>query len=196
MQDHLHGEQLRVGGDIERETVVSRVRELGYDVMEIPKMARKEGRNQANRNIFAYMWSRRDTRFALLAGMLIIPGIFVTELGGRDHWLINLAAVAAMALAGFPVARNGWRNLRINHNLNINALMTIAAVGALFIGAYMEAAMVIVLFVLGEALEGYTAGNARHAITSLMDVAPNTATRGSSHASQQFDQRGDRRRAH
>ncbi len=75
------------------------------------------------------------------------------------------------------MARSGWRNLRINRNLNINALMTIAAVGGVLIGTYTEAAMIMVLFVVGEALEGYTAGNARQAITSLMDVAPSTATR-------------------
>ncbi len=171
-------EKLHVSGDIQRDTVVSRIRELGYDVIETHEGGDgATGPKQSERNILAYMWGRRDTRLALLAGILIIPGIIVTEFGGMDLWWANLAAVAAMMLAGFPVARSGWNNLRINHNLNINALMTIAATGGLIIGTYTESAMIMVLFVLGEALEGYTAGNARQAITSLMDVAPNTATR-------------------
>ncbi len=170
-------EKLQVSGDVQRDTIVKRVRELGYDVVETPEGGESEaGADQRERNILTYMWGRRDTRLALLAGLLIIPGIIVTEFGGMDFWWANLAAVAAMALAGFPVARSGWNNLRINHNLNINALMTIAATGGLIIGTYTEAAMIMVLFVLGEALEGYTAGNACQAITSLMDVAPNTAT--------------------
>ncbi|MCB0108394.1 MAG: heavy metal translocating P-type ATPase, partial [Caldilineaceae bacterium] len=55
--------------------------------------------------------------------------------------------------------------------------MTIAAVGAVAIGAYTEAGMVMVLFALSEALEGYTGNRARHAIRSLMNTAPSVATR-------------------
>ena len=55
--------------------------------------------------------------------------------------------------------------------------MTIAAIGALFIGAYTEAGMVMVLFALGEALEGYTSERARASIASLMEVVPQTALR-------------------
>ena len=62
-------------------------------------------------------------------------------------------SVSAMALAGYSVAGSAWRALRINRAITINLLMTIAAVG-LIIGAYTEAAVVMVLFVIGEALAG------------------------------------------
>ncbi|MFO7681656.1 MAG: heavy metal translocating P-type ATPase [Chloroflexota bacterium] len=55
-------------------------------------------------------------------------------------------------------------------------LQSIAAVGAVLIGAYTEAAMVMVLFVIAEAIEGYTADRARQSIRSLMELAPNKAT--------------------
>ncbi|HOU41039.1 MAG TPA: heavy metal translocating P-type ATPase, partial [Promineifilum sp.] len=55
--------------------------------------------------------------------------------------------------------------------------MTIAAVGAVVIGAYTEAGLVMVLFALGEALEGYTAGRARETIRGLSALAPAEATR-------------------
>ncbi|RMG84177.1 MAG: cadmium-translocating P-type ATPase [Chloroflexi bacterium] len=75
----------------------------------------------------------------------------------------------------YPIARNGWNSLRINHTFNINALMTIAAIGALIIGEYLEAATVIFLFVIGEALEGYTASRARASIGALMALKPQQA---------------------
>ncbi len=76
-----------------------------------------------------------------------------------------------------PIAHDAWRFLKINREININVLMTIAAIGAVVIGAYTEAAMVMVLFAIGEALEGYTANRARNSIRSLMQVVPNKAIR-------------------
>jgi Cd2+/Zn2+-exporting ATPase len=55
--------------------------------------------------------------------------------------------------------------------------MTLAAFGAFFIGAYTEAGMVMVLFALGEALEGFTAEKARRSIETLLDFVPESATR-------------------
>jgi Cd2+/Zn2+-exporting ATPase len=94
-----------------------------------------------------------------------------------DWWWVNALSLTAMAAAGWPVARSAFVNLRINRSIDINFLMSIAAIGAVVIGAYVEAGMVIVLFALGEALEGYTAEKARSSIKSLMEVVPPIATR-------------------
>lgn len=53
--------------------------------------------------------------------------------------------------------------------------MTIAAMGALFIGAAEEAVMVVFLFLVGELLEGVAASRARASIRSLADLVPKTA---------------------
>jgi Cd2+/Zn2+-exporting ATPase len=84
-------------------------------------------------------------------------------------------ALAALVIAGFPVARQAWRALRINRQITINLLMTIAAAGAVVLGAWTEAGLVMVLYALGEALEGYTAGRARDTLQSLLEVAPSEA---------------------
>jgi Cd2+/Zn2+-exporting ATPase len=75
----------------------------------------------------------------------------------------------------FP-ARSGWVALRSGQGLDMNVLMTLAAVGAFIIGEYGEAATVIVLFSLGEALEGFTMERARDSIRQLMLLAPAEAT--------------------
>ncbi|HHI9482626.1 TPA: heavy metal translocating P-type ATPase, partial [Legionella anisa] len=59
--------------------------------------------------------------------------------------------------------------------MNINSLMLIAIVGAVFIGAWPEAAMVTVLFALAERIERYSLDKARLAIRSLMQIAPEDA---------------------
>ncbi|NTV62805.1 MAG: heavy metal translocating P-type ATPase, partial [Oscillochloris sp.] len=173
-------ERLRVRGDITRDTIVQRVRDLGYDVSEptadnIPPAAHPAP------GFLGFMWARLDTRLALLGTLLVIPGIVLHEILGWDAPWIEALALLALALTIIPVARSAWRGLTLSRELNINALMTIAAVGAVIIGTYVEAGLVMVLFSLGEALEGYTSSRARHAIASLMEVVPQAALRLTRH---------------
>src|SRR5690606_26607902 len=71
--------------------------------------------------------------------------------------------------------RKGWIALR-HGNLNINALMSIAVTGAMLIGHWPEAAMVMVLFALAEVIEARSLDRARNAIRKLLDLAPERAT--------------------
>ncbi len=184
---------LRVAGAAAPERVVARVRELGYDVAlgEGERERKGEGESgghahpdhespaQKSSGLISYLWNRADTRLALLAALLVIPGILFDELLpglGIESPVFAAMSVLAMIIAGYPVARSALTSLRINHEITINLLMTIAAVGAVIIGAYTEAGLVMVLFALSEGLEGYTANRARDAIGSLSELAPATAT--------------------
>ncbi|WP_163559376.1 cation-translocating P-type ATPase [Halomonas sp. NO4] len=89
-------------------------------------------------------------------------------------WLPTLLALAAIALVGLPTWKKGFIALR-HRTLNINALMSVAVAGALLIGHWAEAAMVIVLFTLAERIEARSLGRARRAIRELLDLAPETA---------------------
>ncbi|WP_366143379.1 heavy metal translocating P-type ATPase [Accumulibacter sp.] len=96
------------------------------------------------------------------------------------HWLdmpvVLVAALALAAVAGCGLAtyRKGWIALR-NGNLNINALMSIAVTGALLIGQWPEAAMVMFLFTVAELIEARSLDRARHAIHGLLQLAPEQA---------------------
>jgi Zn2+/Cd2+-exporting ATPase len=83
-------------------------------------------------------------------------------------------AIAAIALAGFSVFRKGLASLR-QGRLNINALMSVAVTGAFLIGRFPEAAMVMALYAVAEAIEARAVERARQAITSLMALAPDEA---------------------
>ncbi len=170
---HFTSEKLHITGSVSRETVIARVQSLGYEVDESGTTAPPA----LTGNFWQFLWRRTTTRLAMLGALLILPGIILHELLGIEHWLIDLAALGALLAAGLPIAQSAGRALIINRAITINLLMTIAAVGAVIIGAYTEAGVVMVLFALGEAMEGYTSSRARDSIRSLMQVIPNTATR-------------------
>jgi Cd2+/Zn2+-exporting ATPase len=96
------------------------------------------------------------------------------------HWLdapaFLVAALAALAITacGLGTYRKGWIALR-NRTLNINALMSIAVTGAMLIGQWPEAAMVMVLFTLAELIEARSLDRARNAIRGLVQLAPERA---------------------
>ena len=173
---------LKVQGDTARETIVSRVRALGYDVASGESRVEAANSKHTTSGPFGFirfLLARTNTALALVGALLVLPGLLFVELGlwpGAPVWLTTATSLGALAAAGYPVARSAWRTFRINHEVSINALMSIAAVGAVLIGATTEAGLVMVLFAIGEALEGYTMEHTRNAIRSLMEVAPREAT--------------------
>jgi Cd2+/Zn2+-exporting ATPase len=180
------GATLKVEGPSPREAVIQRVRGLGYDVQEAKTAAAQAPGGIAARlpksgiqGFMLFLLESRDTRLAVVGALLIAPGILFNELLpmlGIQSPLFSAMALLALALAGYPIARSAWRSLVINRQISVNVLMTIAAIGAVFIGAHVEAGLVMVLFASGEALEGFTMARARDAIARLMDVAPHEAT--------------------
>ncbi|MFZ6638674.1 heavy metal translocating P-type ATPase [Undibacterium sp. TC4M20W] len=95
--------------------------------------------------------------------------------GAEKAWPVMLLSAMAILLSGTSTYKKGWIALK-NLNLNINALMTIAVTGALIIGQWPEAAMVMVLFSLSEAIEAMSLDRARNAIRGLMAMTPETAS--------------------
>ncbi len=99
----------------------------------------------------------------------------VMEWTGASQWLVIAFAVTAILAGGLPTYKKGWIAIA-NLNLNINALMSIAVTGAMLIGHWPEAAMVMFLFALAEVIEAKSLDRARNAIRGLMNLAPETAT--------------------
>jgi Cd2+/Zn2+-exporting ATPase len=90
-------------------------------------------------------------------------------------WLPAACALAAIALSGLPVFKKGWLALT-RRDLNINALMSVAATGAVLLGQFPEAAMVMALFAMAEKLESASLTRAKNAVTALLALAPQEAT--------------------
>ncbi|MCS6773210.1 MAG: heavy metal translocating P-type ATPase, partial [Thermoflexales bacterium] len=124
-----------------------------------------------------FLLRRRETALAALGAVLITPALALEALAELTQLEVFSLVSAALALgalvcAGSPIARNAWRALRVNREIGINALVTLAAIGAVSIGAHNEAGLLVVLFALGKALEEYTAARAHDALRSLAALIP------------------------
>lgn len=125
---------------------------------------------------FRFLLASRDTTLTVISGTLIIVGL-ILAVGGAPTLLRILAFAAAIAVGSYPVVRHAFQEVWIARSLGINTLMVIAVAGAMIIGEWAEAAIVVVLFSLGEALEGFATERARGALESLLDLVPPTALR-------------------
>ncbi|HFZ8994643.1 TPA: Zn(II)/Cd(II)/Pb(II) translocating P-type ATPase ZntA [Citrobacter freundii] len=94
-----------------------------------------------------------------------------------SHSFGQLAFIVTTLVGLYPVARQALRLMKTGSYFAIETLMSVAATGALFIGATAEAAMVLLLFLIGERLEGWAASRARKGVSALMALKPETATR-------------------
>ena len=117
---------------------------------------------------------KKKLKITLISGVLILTA-WVLHFLGFDQYYFNYLMIVAAVIAGYQVALNAYNTLK-RKILSIDALVTIAAVGALFIGEYWEAAAVTFLFTFGSYLEARTMGKTRNAIFDLMEMAPQKAT--------------------
>lgn len=118
----------------------------------------------------------RDTWRLVAGGVLAAASEGVVWAGVAEHsvWVGAMVA-AAILLCGLPTLKKGWIALR-HFTLNIHFLMSIAVAGAVAIGQWPEAAMVIVLFAISEKLESASLTRARRAVEALMRLAPEQAS--------------------
>ncbi|MFC5705849.1 zinc/cadmium/mercury/lead-transporting ATPase [Aeromonas eucrenophila] len=105
-----------------------------------------------------------------LAGLMLAAALLPDTLGKPLFILATLWGL-------WPVARKAWALTKSGSPFAIETLMTVAALGALFLGETAEAAMVLLLFMLGEHLEAYAAGRARAGVSALMALVPDKALR-------------------
>ncbi|TDT51497.1 Cd2+/Zn2+-exporting ATPase [Enterobacter sp. AG5470] len=110
--------------------------------------------------------------------LLLIVMMAISWLLEQFNHPLGQAAFIATTLVGlWPIARQALRLMKSGSWFAIETLMSVAAIGALFIGATAEAAMVLMLFLIGERLEGWAASRARRGVSALMALKPDTATR-------------------
>lgn len=146
------------------ENILDAIRELGF-VPELADDSGKLGRQEETPAPWGPL---------IISGVAALASEAVAWMAG-PAWLVAALALAAIAGCGLDTWRRGWIAVR-HGNLNINALMSIAVTGALVIGHWPEAAMVMVLFNLAERIEARSLARARHAIEDLMKLAPEVAT--------------------
>ena len=109
-----------------------------------------------------------------IGSIATLTGLFAQHLFHASSELNNFLFLVGMTGGGWFLLPEAFKSL-LRLRPNINALVVIASVGAAIIGAWGEAAVVVVLFGVAEWLEGYSVGRARKAISKLLDLAPPSA---------------------
>ncbi|MDP5008408.1 MAG: HAD-IC family P-type ATPase, partial [Glaciimonas sp.] len=123
-----------------------------------------------------YSIPRRKWLLMAVSGIAAIGAEVVVWTGGNETSVIVIAlALLAILTGGLDTLKKGWIALK-NFSLNMNFLMSIAVIGAMIIGQWPEAAVVIFLFALAEMIEALSLDRARNAIKGLMAMAPDMAT--------------------
>ncbi|TDC61745.1 cation-translocating P-type ATPase [Actinomadura sp. GC306] len=109
----------------------------------------------------------------LLSGLLIVLSFAVPAVSGAGA-AGDALMVAAAVVAGWGIVAKAVRALAARV-VGIDLLVSVAAIGAVIIGEYWEAAAVTFLFAVGHALENATLSRTRSALAELVAVAPETA---------------------
>ena len=116
---------------------------------------------------------KRNIALIISLGFIIIAVISQLSLG-EDHLLTKALYILAIIIGGFDLFKEGFSDL-IKLDFSMESLMTIAIIGAAFIGEWAEGSIVVILFAISEALERFSMDKARQSIRSLMDIAPKEA---------------------
>lgn len=110
-----------------------------------------------------------------LSGIGALAAEVIHFTSAAPSWVVAIIALISILSGGLTTYKKGWIALK-NRNLNINALMSIAVTGAVLIGQWPEAAMVMFLFTVAELIEARSLDRARNAISGLMQMTPEQAT--------------------
>jgi len=119
-------------------------------------------------------WRNLQVVTSALSGFLLASGFLGSMLGLSSLLEISFYLLAVV-IGGWYFIREGIETLLEERQIGIEILMTVAAVTAGFLGQWAEAAMLVFLYSISEAAEGYTEERTRNAIRALMDLAPKTA---------------------
>lgn len=112
--------------------------------------------------------------FSLICGGLIGIGYGLSFAKGIPSAVSTALYVIAYVFGGFFTAKEAVQTIR-KGGFEIDFLMLVAAIGAAFLGSWLEGALLLFLFSLGHALEHYAMEKARKSIAALTELAPKTA---------------------
>ena len=91
------------------------------------------------------------------------------------QWIALVLFLAAYFIAGRDIVRKALLGIKNGQVFDENFLMSLATIGAFFVGEYPEGVMVMILFQIGELFQSYAVGKSRKSITSLMQIRPDSA---------------------
>ncbi len=160
----LMNRRLNVEGSITSAEVQRAIKEIGMTALP-----EDEERRELS------FWERRGRLVVtVISGIFLVLGVGLDWLGAGNYVTVPMLAISTI-VGGWFIAPRGFRAAR-NLALDMNFLMTVAAIGAAAIGEWGEGASAMFLFAVAQLLESFSMDRARNAIRALMDLSPTEAT--------------------
>jgi len=119
-------------------------------------------------------WRNPKVLTSVASGVLLLVG-WLIGLAGAPETVSLIIYIAAILIGGYYFGREAIEELIFERKIGIELLMGVAAVVATVLGLAAEGAMLVFLYSISEAAEGYTEEKTRSAIKALMDLAPKVA---------------------
>jgi len=151
--------------------ILDAIRAVGMQAIVLESGPGEASRPESKGAIQTAASNWKQPRLLLGLAAAVTAEVIALTTGTENSWPVIALSLLAIGLTGPGVYKKGWIALK-NRNLNINALMSIAVTGAVLIGQWPEAAMVMVLFAVAELIEAHSLDRARNAIQGLMALAP------------------------
>ena len=145
--------------------IIKTIEELGFSVKHEDSQPHESQALKSTLNGFVLKYWR-----ILMLAVIMLTAVILPFGGNVLFYLATLWGLYPVAIKAVQLARNGTP-------FSIETLMSIAAIGALILGETIEAAVVLLLFMVGEQMEAFAAGRARQGVRKLMALTPQTAYR-------------------
>lgn len=148
--------------------ITDRIRKLGYSVVEESEICPKQ--EEQNSLINRIKKADKETLLTVFSGLMILMAVVLSYLHVNEILIKTLYGLAAL-FGGYSAFRGAFYSIR-TLSLDMNFLIAIAVIGAVSIGEWFDAAMVMFLFSLGNALEAHTMGKTRDSVRLLLKGFP------------------------
>ncbi|MDW7613858.1 heavy metal translocating P-type ATPase [Peribacillus simplex] len=141
------------------ENIISEVSKIGF-----------KASLQSNKKSIQTNKNKSDNGLIILSGVLIALG-FIGSFNGISPIMSTILYAIAMVISGYKPVKSAFYAIK-SRSLDMNVLMSVAAIGAALIGEWLEGATVVWLFAIGNILQTKSIERTRNSIRNLMDLAP------------------------
>lgn len=119
---------------------------------------------------------KKRIKCVLIGAVIYLAAVLIQKLLPDLPWFVRLIAfLIAYGIIGGAVVKNAVKNIGQGQVFDENFLMTVATVGAFFVGDYPEAVAVMLFYQVGECFQSYAVNKSRKSIAGLMDIRPDYA---------------------
>ena len=152
--------KMKVEHDGPSDKIISEVSKIGFKAYLVENKSSSTKQKQ----------SKTENNIIIFSGVLIALG-FIGSYTALPEWLSNLFYGIALVISGYKPVRSAFYAIK-SRALDMNVLMSGAAIGAMLIEEWLEGATVVWLFAIGTYLQTKSIERTRYSISNLMDLAP------------------------